>query len=256
LTFLINLYILIAGLLVGSFLNVCIYRIPRRESIAFPPSHCTACGASLKPMDLVPLLSYLFLRGQCRYCGEKISPRYFIIEIIHGFGWLGIALSFGTTLHALAGMMLFSMTLVISAIDLEHGIIPDGLSAMLLGTGVLYHFLSFDISFLNRLLGMAVGFGLLYLLAVISKGGMGGGDIKLCAGIGLWLGFPGFLYALLAASIIGSLASIALMAIKKKGIKETIPFGPFLMIGFLLMYFYQADILQGYWNLMMNLYGL
>lgn len=253
--FLINLYILIAGLLVGSFLNVCIYRIPRRESIAFPPSHCTACGASLKPLDLVPLFSYLFLRGKCRYCGEKISPRYFIIESIHGLGWLGIALNFGTTLHALAGMMLFSMTLVISAIDLEHGIIPDGLSVMLLGTGVLYHFLSLDIGFLNRLLGMAVGFGLLYLLAVISKGGMGGGDIKLCAGIGFWLGFPGFLYALLAASIIGSVASIALMAIKKKGIKETIPFGPFLMIGFLLMYFYQADILQGYWNLMMNLYG-
>ncbi|HCP15481.1 MAG TPA: prepilin peptidase [Peptococcaceae bacterium] len=254
-TFLINLYILIAGLLVGSFLNVCIYRIPRRESIAFPPSHCTACGTSLKPLDLVPLFSYLFLRGKCRYCGDKISPRYFIIESVHGLGWLGIALNFGTTLHALAGMMLFSMTLVISAIDLEHGIIPDGLSVLLLGTGIVYHFLSMDIGLINRLLGMAVGFGLLFLLAVISKGGMGGGDIKLCAGIGFWLGFPGFLYALMAASIIGSIVSIALMALKRKGIKETIPFGPFLMIGFLLIYFYQSELLEVYWDLILSIYG-
>lgn len=254
-TFFIYLIVLILGLLIGSFLNVCIYRIPRGENIAFPPSHCPACGNRLKPIDLVPLLSFLFLKGQCRYCGEKISPRYFIIESIHGLGWLGIAMKFGVTPHALAGMMLFSMALVISAIDIEHGIIPDELSALLLITGVAYHFLSHDIGFLNRLIGMAVGFGLLFLLAVVSKGGMGGGDIKLCAGIGFWLGFPGFLYALLASSVIGSLVSIGLMALKRKGLKETIPFGPFLMIGFLLIYFYQSALLEGYWDLMMKLYG-
>lgn len=253
-TLFINLMVLIMGLMVGSFLNVCIYRIPRGENIAFPPSHCPACGAGLKPLDLVPLLSWLFLKGKCRYCGEKISPRYLIIEGSHGLGWLAIALGFGVTPHALAGMMLFSMTLVISAIDMEHGIIPDELSAMLLITGLAYHFLSQEIGFLNRLIGMAVGFGLLFLLAVVSKGGMGGGDIKLCAGIGFWLGFPGFLYALLAASVIGSLVSIGLMALKRKGLKETIPFGPFLMIGFLLIYFYQEPLLQGYWNLIMKLY--
>ncbi len=253
-TLIINLLVLIMGLMVGSFLNVCIYRIPREESIAFPPSHCTACGARLKPLDLVPLLSYIFLKGQCRYCGQKISPRYLIIESIHGLGWLAIAIGFGVSPHALAGMMLFSMTLVISAIDMEHGIIPDELSALLLITGVAYHFLSHEIGFLNRLIGMAVGFGLLFLLAVVSKGGMGGGDIKLCAGIGFWLGFPGFLYALLAASVIGSLVSIGLMVLKRKGLKETIPFGPFLMLGFLLIYFYQEPLLQGYWNLIMKLY--
>lgn len=253
-TYFINLMVLIMGLLVGSFLNVCIYRIPREESIAFPPSHCPNCGTGLKPMDLVPLLSYLYLKGKCRYCGQKIYPRYLIIESIHGLGWLAIAMGFGVTPHALAGMMLFSMTLVISAIDMEHGIIPDELSALLLITGVAYHFLSHEIGFLNRLIGMAVGFGLLLLLAVISKGGMGGGDIKLCAGIGFWLGFPGFLYALLAASVIGSLVSIGLMLLKRKGLKETIPFGPFLMLGFLLIYFFQEPILQGYWNLIMKLY--
>lgn len=252
--FFINLVVLIIGLLVGSFLNVCIYRIPRGENVVFPPSHCPSCSARLKTKDLIPLLSWLFLKGKCRYCGQRISPRYLIIESIHGLGWLAIAMGFGVSPHALAGMMLFSMTLVISAIDMEHGIIPDELSALLLITGVAYHFLSHEIGFLNRLIGMAVGFGLLFLLAVISKGGMGGGDIKLCAGIGFWLGFPGFLYALLAASVIGSLVSIGLMVLKRKGLKETIPFGPFLMLGFLLIYFFQEPILQGYWNLIMKLY--
>lgn len=254
-TLLVELFMLLLGLMVGSFLNVCIYRLPREESIVFPPSHCTACGARLKPLDLVPLLSYICLKRRCRYCGAKISPRYFILESINGLGWLGIAHYVGISGHAVMGMLLFSLALVIGTIDLEHGIIPDELSALLLASGVVYHFFSQEIGLLNRLLGMAAGFGILFILAVVSKGGMGGGDIKLCAGIGFWLGFPGFLYALLAGSIIGSMMSLLLMAMKRKGIKETIPFGPFLMAGFLLMYFCQSVILEQYWLLMMKLYG-
>lgn len=237
------------GLAFGSFLNVCIYRLPRGESIAFPPSHCTACQHKLRPKDLIPVVSFFLLKGKCRYCGEKIHWRYPVIELINALGWVGIIFLFGLTAQGLAGTFLFSLFLIVTMIDIEHMIIPDSITVLLLLSGIIYHFISQEVGFTGRLAGAAVGFSLLLFLAFASKGGMGGGDIKLCTAMGFWLGFPGIFQALFVGSLLGSVIGIFLLIIKVKKRKEPIPFGPFLMFGFLITFFFQQQLLSWYWSL-------
>lgn len=237
------------GLVFGSFLNVCIYRLPRGESLAYPPSHCTKCGTMLKPSDLIPVLSWLLLGGKCQYCGEKIHWRYIITEFVNAVGWVLIIYFFGLTFQGAAGVFLFSLALVIAQIDLEHYLIPNSLVLILLITGFLYYFLEPDPGLLNRALGLAVGFVIPLILSYLSKGGMGGGDIKLMGAMGLWLGFPGILYSLFIAALTGSIAGILLIATGIKKRRDPIPFGPFLIIGFLCIFLFQDYFLYWYWNL-------
>ena len=237
------------GLIFGSFLNVCIYRLPRGESIVFPPSHCTSCQNRLQPKDLIPLVSYLLLQGKCRYCGEKIHWRYPIIELINGLGWVWIISSCGINGQGVAGLFLFSLSLVITLIDFEHFLIPNSLVALLFFCGLLYHPIWGELSLTKQLLGMVVGFGLPFFLALISRGGMGGGDIKLCAAMGIWLGYPAIVQAMFIGALLASVTGIALIITKIKKRKDPIPFGPFLMLGFLAIFFFQEPILFWYLSL-------
>lgn len=237
------------GLAFGSFLNVCIYRVPRGESISFPPSHCTACQYNLSLKDLIPVVSYFLLKGKCRYCGEKIHWQYPVIELSNALGWVGIIFLFGLTVQGIAGVFLFSLFLIVTMIDLEHMIIPNSITLLLFLSGIIYHFISQEVSLTGRLAGAAVGFSLLFLLACAYKGGMGGGDIKLCTAMGFWLGFPGIFQALFIGSLLGSVIGIFLLIIKVKKKKEPIPFGPFLMFGFLITFFFQQEIFSWYWSL-------
>jgi len=243
------LYTFLFGLVCGSFLNVCIYRLPREENIIFPPSHCTSCQARLKVKDLIPALSYLLLKGKCRYCGEKIHWRYPLVELINALGWVWIISVFGLTLQGIAALFVFSVSLVITIIDLEHYLILDSVVVVLFLSGILFHFFSEKISLQGRLIGMLVGFAIPFLLALVSRGGMGGGDIKLCAAMGFWLGFPGIFQAIFLGATLGGILGIILLITKVKNRKDPIPFGPFLMIGFFTIFLFQDELLSWYWSL-------
>lgn len=237
------------GLICGSFLNVCIYRLPREESIVFPPSHCTTCQAKLRVPDLVPVISYLFLKGRCRYCGEKIHWRYPVVELINGLGWLGIIFIYGLTVEGIAAILIFSVSLVVTLIDLEHYLILNNILIFLFLCGIIFHFCAKDLNLIGRIIGMIVGFGIPFVLAVISRGGMGGGDIKLCAVMGFWLGFPGVFQAIFIGALLGSIIGISLLITKVKKRKDPIPFGPFLVTGFFIIFLFQEQLLAWYWSL-------
>lgn len=242
-------FVFLFGLVIGSFLNVCIGRLPQGQSIVNPPSHCESCGDYLQPKDLIPIISWLLLRGKCRYCGEKIHYRYPLTEFVNALAWVLIIWQFGLTYQGLAGLFVFSLSLVIFLIDLERYIIPNELVLIFLIGGVIYHFLNPELSILNRLLGLAVGVAVPALIALISRGGMGGGDVKLMGAMGLWLGFAGVLVAFFLAALIGSIVGISLIISGRKKRKDPIPFGPFLVVGFLLVFLFQNQLFNLYWRI-------
>lgn len=231
------------GLAVASFLNLCIDRLPEGRSIISPPSHCEACGHRLAPFDLLPVLSYLWLRGRCRYCAAPIPFRTLAVE-------LGTALLFALLWHLhdsalqLALATLYTLFLIIiSVVDLERGRILNRLVYPGLALGLLaapfvpQHYL------LELLGGGLVGFGLLFLIAVAYPGGMGMGDVKLAAFIGLMVGFPGILVALFLSFVAGGIAAASLMLAGLKGRRDPIPFGPFLVMGGIVSMLYGETIL-------------
>ena len=174
----------ILGLLIGSFINVCIVRIPEGESIVFPPSRCPRCQKRLSPLDLIPVISYLLLRGKCRHCGEKISARYPLVEILVSVLFILVYRKYGLSFSALAYAVLAAVLVAASFIDLEHMIIPDALNIFLGAAGLLFLLAGQTVSWRQALLGFAAGGGILLLLGYLSvwilkKEGMGGGDIKL-----------------------------------------------------------------------------
>ena len=238
----------VLGLLVGSFLNVCIYRIPAGQTVVTTPSHCYACGNNLIPLDLVPVLSYLFLRGRCRHCGASISRQYPLVELITGALFLAVVYDKGPTWSALAMLVFVAMLVVVTFIDLEHQIIPDG---VLLVGGILGVPLVYLQSFEQLKWGIA-GFlaaGLLLLLiAVLSNGGMGGGDIKLAAVMGLYLGLKLVAVALMLAFILGGFIGMILILTGIKKRKDPVPFGPFLAVGSVLASFIGENIIHWYIN--------
>ncbi len=249
------MYILIfaLGIIIGSFLNVCIYRIPREESIAFPPSHCTRCSHPLAWYDLIPIVSYLSLRGKCRYCGEAISPQYPIIEIFNGLLYLLVFQHFGLTLEFAFYGFMTSILIVICVIDFYQQIIPDELVLLILGTTVLYKASAYllngtPLMIKDSIFGFLAG-GLLFLaIAVISNGAMGGGDIKLIAVLGLILGLKSTLLNILLSFIIGAVVSVYLLLSGRKGRKDAIPFGPFISMAFIVTLFYGSSIFNWYFN--------
>ncbi len=256
----------VLGTVVGSFLNVCIHRLPRGESIVNPPSHCPACGHRLAPRDLVPLVSFLALGRRCRYCGERIGWRYFIVECVTAFSFLAAWLTSQDVWSAgapaiahLGAKLVFSAILIaVFFIDIEHMIIPDELALTGLGVGValdvadilLWHrplwalhlpWSSWVVSVPRSVAGIAVG-ALFFLaveglsLLIFRKEGMGGGDLKLGAAIGALLGpalaLLSFALAVVAGAVVGS--GLILARVRKR--QEYIPFGPFLAVaGFAVM---------------------
>lgn len=239
-------FVFITGLVVGSFLNVCIYRIPLGETVVTTPSHCFACGNRLRARDLVPVLSYIFLRGKCRYCGVKISWQYPLVELVTGLIFLATVFTWGISWGGLAMLMFFSMLVVTTVIDLYHQIIPDGVLLVggLLGLPMVY------LQSMEQLKWGVIGFfaaGLvLLLIALASKGGMGGGDIKLAAVMGLYLGLKSVALALFLSFLLGGLVGILLLVTGIKGRKDAVPFGPFLALGAIITAFWGEKIFAWY----------
>ncbi len=239
----------ILGLIVGSFLNVCIYRIPRGESLIHPYSHCPRCKRDIRFYDNIPIISFIILRGRCRHCKEIIPWRYPIVEFINGIGYPAILWRFGFTAEAAIYFILFSTLVVISFIDLDHQIIPDLITLPGIPLGFLLASTVLPAGIKNSLIGILLGGGLLYLVAFISRGGMGGGDIKLMAMIGAFLGWKDVLLTIFVGSLLGSVVGIFLMVSKGKGRKHPVPFGPFLSLGTIVSIFWGKEIIWWYLNL-------
>jgi leader peptidase (prepilin peptidase)/N-methyltransferase len=221
----------IAGLIVGSFLNVVIARLPERRSLWGPRSVCPGCGAMIVWHDNLPVLSFLALRGRCRACGMSIAWRYPIVEVATAGLFAASYIHFGLTPalgHALA---LLTLLVAITAIDLERQIIPDLLSLPGIVVGFVVGVTTGRVGWLDSLLGIAVGGALFFLIIVASGGGMGGGDMKLGAMLGAFLGWPVTLLAVFVAVLLGGALAIALLASGRRGRKDAIPFGPFLAAG-------------------------
>ncbi len=234
------LAVFILGLIFGSFANVCIYRMPRNLSVVKPKSSCPKCGKFISCYDNIPVISYILLSGKCRNCANKISFVYPVVEVICGFLFLSMFLLHGFSYSLVPFLVLVFSLLVITAIDFEFQIIPDEFSLLLvvvgLGTSFFNVFLAGDMPFhrlLESFLGFLAGGGSLFAVAVIGKwlfkkDAMGGGDIKLMAGVGTFIGWERVLFAIFIASVLGSLVGISLIIFKKLAKKEPIAFGPYL----------------------------
>ena len=230
------------GLLVGSFLNVCIWRMPRNLSVVTPPSSCPKCNTKIKPWDNIPVLSYAILGGKCRKCGEPISLRYPMIEALNAALYWMVLWRYGMGLHLIALLPFVSALVVITFIDLEFQIIPDEISIGGAVLGLVAGALVLPDPFVRSvmlgwdgsLIGAASGFTAFFLIAIASNGGMGGGDIKMMAMVGAVLGWKGVFLTTLAGSMMGSIVGLYLMAMHGKGRKTKVPFGPFLAAGALL----------------------
>ncbi len=237
----------IIGLIFGSFYNVCIYRLPIGKSIVAPRSSCGNCHHELGALDMIPVFSYLFSKGRCRYCKEKYSIRYPMVELLTGILFYISYLVFGHSYLNIFGLILTSVLIIITFIDIDHQIILDRFSIIIIIMAVAYHFIYKDITVLNALFGFVLGGGLLMILAFF--GAMGGGDVKIMASVGLLLGFPKILMALYLAFIVGALvlAPIAMyQKIKYKEYKSVVPFGPFLCIGTYITFYFSNELYMYY----------
>ena len=250
------------GAIVGSFLNVCIARIPNDESIVRPPSHCPKCKAAIPFYCNIPLLSYVFLRGRCRACSESISPRYFLVELLMGLFALALYYRFGFGFEFIVGFVFVAALVVISFIDLDVRIVPDVISLPGIVLGLGFSIVGYFTvgppaenaaipSPLSSLIGILAGGGFLLATAWIYEKftgveGMGGGDIKLLAMIGAFQGWPSVPVTLFIASILGSVIGLICMAVTGAGRRLALPFAPFLCSGAILFIFFGEDLIRFY----------
>lgn len=218
------------GLIIGSFLNAVIARLPARRTL-LGRSACPRCGTAIRAIDNVPLVSFVLLRGRCRRCGERISWRYPAVEGLTALAFAGVYLRFGaSTAGAVAGLLVAAL-IAITAIDVQHQIIPDLITLPGIVVGFAGSVAAGLAAPLEALLGIAVGGGLFFVIIVASAGGMGAGDMKLGAMLGAFLGWKAVLFAILVSVILGGLVASVLLLAGRKGRKDPIPFGPFLAIG-------------------------
>ncbi len=219
------------GLTVGSFLNVCIARLPEGKSLWWPGSACPLCGAAIGWQDNIPVLSYLALRGHCRACGGRIAGRYPLVEIVTSGLFVLTFLRLGWRPELPIGLALVAALITISGIDLLHQIIPDAITLPGILLGFLANSATGRVSWLDSLLGILAGGGTFFVIIFVSKGGMGGGDMKLGAMLGAFLGWKVALISLLIAVLAGGAVAAALLLVKARGRKDPVPFGPFLAAG-------------------------
>ncbi|BCR04677.1 type 4 prepilin-like proteins leader peptide-processing enzyme [Desulfuromonas versatilis] len=239
------------GACIGSFLNVCIYRIPAGESIVSPPSRCPNCGAGIRWYQNIPILSYLLLGGKCASCKVRISPRYPLVEALTGLLFVLVLYYFGISWATPVYWLFVATLVVITFIDLDHQIIPDVISLPGIPIGFACSFAIPWISWSDSLLGILIGGGSLFLVAFVyelltKKEGMGGGDIKLLAMLGAFLGWKAVLPIIFISSLLGSLVGVPVMLLKKADSKLAIPFGPFLAAGALIFLFWGRAIIHWY----------
>lgn len=244
----------IFGSLIGSFLNVCIYRMPRNLSIITPSSRCPSCNIPINPYDNIPILSYILLGGKCRICKAKISFRYPLVEFLNASLYVLVLWRFGPGWHTPVYFVFCSALVVITFIDLDFQIIPDRITLPGIPIGLVAGSLLMPDPFLRysllgfkaSIIGFLAGGSLFYVIAFLSKGGMGGGDIKMMAMVGALMGWKSVLSTTFFGSFAGSVFGIFLMISRGKGRKTKIPFGPFLALGTLITIFYGQEILLWY----------
>jgi leader peptidase (prepilin peptidase)/N-methyltransferase len=253
----VSLYLIVAlfGALIGSFLNVCIYRLPRRESIAWPGSHCPSCSHQIAWYDNIPIVSYVILLGRCRNCAVRIPLRYPIVEALNTLGFVGLLWFFGPSWSTAVYGLLYSALLVVAGTDLSHKIIPNVVTFPGIVVGLVSAATILPLGLVDGLIGLLVGGGILWFLAWISpylfgKEGMGGGDIKLLAMIGAFLGWKPALMTIMMGSLLGSLVGVSLIAARVIKREDYIPFGPFLVVGAVATLFFGQSILDWYLGLL------
>lgn len=255
----VNLYVFVVGLVFGSFFNVCIFRIPEGISISKPPSHCMSCNTRLKPRDLIPVFSYLMSGRKCRYCGEKVSSRYAIVELITGILFLTVFIVHGISVSTIYYLVLVSLLIVITFIDIDHFIIPDRILVFGAIFAIIFNLLLKEVSIKDSIIGAFVCGGSVWLIValiefIIKKECMGGGDIKLFAMLGLYMGTKnGLLTALLSVYVgaIYGICVIVLSKIKGKKYNSVIPYGPFISIGALITILFGRQLLELYFSILM-----
>lgn len=236
------------GAVAGSFANVAIHRLPRGESLVTPRSRCPHCGHPIRARDNIPLVSFLWLGGRCRDCGRPISWRYPLVEALTALLFLAAWRWFGPSLGALRAWLFALIMVIVLFVDLDHRIIPNAVTYPGLVLGLLLALPAGPRGFLATL-GAALGAGLLFfLIAVLSRGGMGGGDVKLAAVMGAFLGWPVIAAALFVSFTLGGLVGLALLASGRRRRKDPVPFGPFLAVGGLAALFWGHTMVQWYLN--------
>lgn len=250
-----DIFVVILGLCIGSFLNCVVYRLEQNKSFLKGRSFCPACKHELCWKDLFPVASWIFLGGKCRYCKEKISVQYPVVEIITGVIFLLISLqttnySLQTIINLAFWFYLASSLIIIFIYDLKHYLIPDKVLLPAIIIAFLFQVLNYKLQTTNYILAVAIAFGFFFALWAISRGQwMGFGDVKLAILLGLILGFPNIIVGLFLAFFIGSIIGIILMAAKKKQMKNQLPFGPFLIIGTFIAFFWGQNIINWYLNI-------
>lgn len=248
---LIILFLFGIGACIGSFLNVCIFRLPKGKSIVSPGSACTGCGHRLSWFENIPLLSFVFLKARCRQCGSPISFQYPLVELLNALFYVLFWLKFGLNATMMIYAAFFSALLVITFIDLKHYIIPDVISLPGIPAGLAASFLLPQISWMDSFLGIIIGGGILFLVAwgyylITKREGMGGGDIKLLAMIGAFLGWQSIPAIIFFSAAVGSVTGILLMFIQGKGRHHAIPYGPFLAGAATFYMFFGPEIMDWY----------
>ncbi len=273
---LIQIFIVLFGLCIGSFLNVCIYRLPASRSLARPRSSCPKCGYMIRFYDNIPVISFLILRARCRKCGYPISFRYPLIEMLTGFLALSVYLKFGLTVEAIVYFIFLSSLVVVTFIDIDHQIIPNRISLPGIPIFFAASFLIPSVGFVESILGIVSGGGILFLVAwfyerVKKIEGMGFGDVKLLAMIGALVGWKGVLFTIASSSAAGTLTGVIIMVPKaisgirsatretgrdktspnffKTVLKAKIPYGPFLALGAAIYVFFGPELIRWYFRL-------
>lgn len=252
----VSIYVLfyIVGSVIGSFLNVCMIRMPEGRNIAFPPSQCDDCGTPLKWFDMIPVFSYLFYRGKCRYCHAPLSIRYPMVEAFNGLLYVGLYCLYGFSYPFFLLAITLSVLLIIAVVDYETQLIAESLMAILFGVGLLYRILNIFVAknpWITELkeggLGLLIGGGILLLILILSKGGMGDGDVFLMGALGLMIGIEKTFLTLFLSFIFGAFISVFLLLFKKKTRKDAIPFGPFIALAFGVTVFFGDSLLKFYY---------
>jgi len=237
----------ILGTIIGSFLNVCIYRIPKEESITFPPSHCMNCGNQIKWYDLIPVLSYVFLRGKCRFCKEKVSIRYPIIELITGVVFTTLYIEYGIGFNFSKYALFSCFLIVIGMIDFDTTDVYLMTTLPGIICGVIFLIIGWRLGceFSAYLFGALLGGGIISLIILLT-GGMGWGDAEICVLCGIFLGLKLTAVMLFISFILGGVVGILLIITKKKSRKDYIPFGPYLAVASIMTMYFGNEIFNWY----------
>jgi leader peptidase (prepilin peptidase)/N-methyltransferase len=243
-----SMFVFVIGAIIGSFNNVVIYRLPRGKSVVTPGSQCQSCGKAIYPWDNIPLLSYLVLRGRCRFCSEHISLRYPAIELLTGLLFLFVYMKYNFSILFIIYSILINTFIIVSMIDYDFKIIPNIITIPGIMLCLLINIFVFPYDFHSFLIGALSGVAIFYIIAIISNGGMGGGDIKLIAMIGAFLGWKGVFFTIFSGAMFGSIVGILLILIGKKRRKDKVPFGPFLSFGATLYIFVGNSLINWYLN--------